>query len=236
MTSPMVFDFVVLPRIIAKERGIPRYFTGSPCSHGHTSSRYTNSKICCGCTERRNAIKHAKHKDSQNQRRRLRYAENEAARNKIRADAKKYYLEKNDQAKAARKRYYEEHRPRMVSLQVAYAKTRSAIDPLYRMRSRLRTLVKSALKRKAIRASKRTTELLGCSIETALQHLEHKFAPGMSWQNHGEWHIDHIAPLASAKTENDLYRLCHYTNLQPLWAKENLVKGARIAPLTPEGI
>ncbi len=52
----------------------------------------------------------------------------------------------------------------------------------------------------------------------------------MSWDNHTKygWHIDHIIPLASAKTEEELKSLCHYTNLQPLWAKENLSKGAKI--------
>jgi hypothetical protein len=49
----------------------------------------------------------------------------------------------------------------------------------------------------------------------------------MTWSNMGEWHIDHIKPLATAKTEKDVYELNHYTNLQPLWAKDNLSKGAK---------
>ena len=49
----------------------------------------------------------------------------------------------------------------------------------------------------------------------------------MSWENHGEWHIDHKKPLASAKTEEELKKLCHYTNLQPLWALDNIRKGAK---------
>ena len=50
----------------------------------------------------------------------------------------------------------------------------------------------------------------------------------MSWENQGKWHIDHITPLSSAKTEEEVYRLCHYTNLQPLWAEDNLKKGSKI--------
>lgn len=50
----------------------------------------------------------------------------------------------------------------------------------------------------------------------------------MTWENRGEWHIDHIIPLASASTEEELLALCHYTNLQPLWAFDNLSKGAKI--------
>jgi hypothetical protein len=52
----------------------------------------------------------------------------------------------------------------------------------------------------------------------------------MSWDNYGfyGWHIDHVIPLSSAKTEEEVYKLCHYTNLQPLWAEDNLKKGSKI--------
>ena len=50
----------------------------------------------------------------------------------------------------------------------------------------------------------------------------------MTWENYGEWHIDHIIPLDSANDENELYSLCYYTNLQPLWGNENIRKGAKI--------
>jgi hypothetical protein len=50
----------------------------------------------------------------------------------------------------------------------------------------------------------------------------------MCWENRNEWHIDHIVPLSSAKTEDEVYGLCHYTNLQPLWAKDNLQKSNKL--------
>jgi len=56
-------------------------------------------------------------------------------------------------------------------------------------------------------------------------YLEKKFVSGMTWENHGDWHIDHVIPLASAINEQEMLKLCHYTNLQPLWAKDNLSKG-----------
>ena len=75
---------------------------------------------------------------------------------------------------------------------------------------------------------KKTEELLGCSMDFFILHLESLMKPGMTLQNHGQWHIDHIFPLSSAKTEEEIYKLNHYTNLQPLWAEENLSKGNKL--------
>jgi hypothetical protein len=58
--------------------------------------------------------------------------------------------------------------------------------------------------------------------------MENKFTEGMSWDNQGKWHIDHIIPLSSANSEEEIYKLFHYTNLQPLWAKDNLSKHNKI--------
>ena len=72
--------------------------------------------------------------------------------------------------------------------------------------------------------------MIGCSPQFLKEHLEKQFKDGMNWENYGlyGWHIDHIIPLSSAQNEDDIYKLCHYTNLQPLWAKDNLSKGNRI--------
>jgi hypothetical protein len=73
---------------------------------------------------------------------------------------------------------------------------------------------------------------LGCSVEELKILLELKFAPGMTWDNWGigkdKWNIDHIRPLASASDQQELEKLCHYTNLQPLWFIDNIVKGDKI--------
>ena len=67
---------------------------------------------------------------------------------------------------------------------------------------------------------------LGCNIESLKRHLESKFQPGMSWANQGRWHIDHIIPLShfDLADRKELQKACHYTNLQPLWAWQNLKK------------
>ena len=75
-----------------------------------------------------------------------------------------------------------------------------------------------------------TFDIIGCTPQFLKEYLEKQFTKDMSWENHGlfGWHIDHIIPLSSANTEEELYKLCHYTNLQPLWAKDNLAKSNKL--------
>ena len=81
--------------------------------------------------------------------------------------------------------------------------------------------------------SDRTIKLLGCSFSELVSYLERQFKEGMSWDNYGRqgWHMDHIVPCAAFDlTDPDQQKKCfHYTNLQPLWAKDNLEKGPRMA-------
>jgi hypothetical protein len=76
----------------------------------------------------------------------------------------------------------------------------------------------------------KTFDLIGCSPLELKEHIQNKFQEGMSWENHGlfGWHIDHIIPISSANCLEDLKKLCHYTNLQPLWALDNILKRDKI--------
>jgi hypothetical protein len=87
---------------------------------------------------------------------------------------------------------------------------------------------------KGIRKTTGTEELVGCSANELKAHLESQFKPGMSWDNYGKWHVDHIKPCASFDlTQEEEQRKCfHFTNLQPLWEYENLSKGISEKPLT----
>lgn len=73
-------------------------------------------------------------------------------------------------------------------------------------------------------------ELIGCSKKYLKKYIENKFKQNMTWNNHGKWHIDHIKPCVSFNLEydNELKKCFHYTNLQPLWAKDNIIKGSKI--------
>jgi hypothetical protein len=81
---------------------------------------------------------------------------------------------------------------------------------------------------KNIRKNNTTFYIIGCLPNQLKEHLEKQFNGNMSWDNYGKWHIDHIIPLSSAKNEDEVYKLCNYTNLQPLWAEDNLKKSNKI--------
>ena len=95
---------------------------------------------------------------------------------------------------------------------------------------RIKTVLRSRLRMAVVNKYSHTMDLVGCSIEELMKHLESQFQDGMSWDNYGEWHIDHIRPCASFDLLNEEeQRACfHYSNLQPLWAVDNLRKGSKL--------
>jgi hypothetical protein len=107
-------------------------------------------------------------------------------------------------------------------------KERRKKDPVYHMMNKVRCRLRKYLITLNITKKNKTFDIVGCTPQELKEYLEKKFINGMTWENRSEWHIDHIIPLSSAKTEEELYKLCHYTNLQPLWAEENMKKGNKI--------
>jgi hypothetical protein len=118
----------------------------------------------------------------------------------------------------ARRRTTDEHK----LYHRAYCRNKYNNDTNYRLALNLRNRLSYA-----IRCRVSAVRDLGCSIEDLKRHLESKFQEGMTWENYGSWHIDHIKPLAAFNLQDseDLRFACHYSNLQPLWAKDNLKKG-----------
>jgi hypothetical protein len=113
---------------------------------------------------------------------------------------------------------------------VTYTKNRKQVDELFKLKITIRNRIRGFLKLKNITKKNTTFNIIGCTPEYLKKHIESLFTEGMCWENHGlhGWHIDHIIPLSNGKTEDDIHRLCHYTNLQPLWAKDNLRKKNKI--------
>jgi hypothetical protein len=109
-----------------------------------------------------------------------------------------------------------------------YQRERKKTNPLFKMKCNLRKRTWEAFKNKGYSKTSKTQEMLGVDWEVAKAHIERQFTKGMNWNNYGEWHIDHIIPLASANNKEELMKLCHYSNLQPLWAEDNLSKSDKI--------
>ena len=97
-------------------------------------------------------------------------------------------------------------------------------DPMTGFIQIMRQCVRKSFKRNGYTKKSRAHIILGTDWSVVKLHMESLFKEGMTWNNHGEWHIDHIIPISSGKTEYEGVKLCNYSNLQPLWAEENLLK------------
>lgn len=153
-----------------------------------------------------------------------------ASRN--REDLREYYriLRFSRQDEYNEKQRVRNKRPEYLAYRRKLRKHKHDTDPNFRIMQSLRTRVQSVLK--GLSKSQRTIELLGCDVVFLRMHLEAQFQQGMNWGNYGQWHIDHIVPCASFDLQDKAQQnTCfNYTNLQPLWAKDNLQKGANIIP------
>jgi len=139
------------------------------------------------------------------------YKAKQSARDRKRWADKKRRFEENPEAK-------EKHYAYMQALHDKRMK-----ESLYASKYKLRKLVAATFERIKQNKPANTLTLLGCSWEEARAHIESQFKEGMNWQNHGEWHLDHIKPVNTFNNEN-LHLMNHITNLRPLWAHENLAR------------
>lgn len=106
-----------------------------------------------------------------------------------------------------------------------YRKIRKLYDYKFKIITNIRSRLRSALNVKKWSKKTSFSQYIGCDKENLIKYIESKFKNNMSWKNYGEWQIDHIIPLSSAQTIEEIYALSHYTNLQPLWKIDNLKKG-----------
>ncbi len=91
-------------------------------------------------------------------------------------------------------------------------KNKISSDPLFKFIHGIRNNVYKAFKRTNNNKKDKTTDIIGCSMEEFKEYIASKFSEGMSFENYGEWHLDHIIPISSAKTYEEALQLCHYTN------------------------
>jgi hypothetical protein len=152
------------------------------------------------------------------------------------AKRKADYAKQPEVFKAKAKNWKEENPERRAKTESEYRKRRYRQDPVYALETLCRARILMAFSAKRIRKGSPTETMIGCSYQELRSHLELRFSTGMTWANRGTaWHIDHRIPLSSASTPEELTSLCHFSNLQPLWAADNYAKGAKM-PLEWEGL
>jgi hypothetical protein len=144
---------------------------------------------------------------------------------------KKYRENNKESIRLAHQKYEKENRS--ILNEKRFIKLKN--NPLQKLSANLRTLISGTFKNKGYSKKSKTCNILGCSFEEFKLHIETNFEEWMNWQNHGKynylpntgWDLDHIIPLNSAKTEEDVIKLNHYSNFQPLcsYINRNVKKG-----------
>jgi hypothetical protein len=119
-------------------------------------------------------------------------------------------------------------RKQRVNKVMNYIRRRLLRDPLYKSKLRIRSLIGQVFIKMNYTKKSICTEILGTDWKGFQSHIESKFKEGMTWENYGEWEYDHIIPISIAKNEEEIIKLNHYTNFQPLWKEENKLKSNKI--------
>jgi len=141
----------------------------------------------------------------------------------IKSYKSEYYVKNKQLLKKQHKQWLENNS----EYRYLYQKNRIATDNLFAFKTRCRNLTRWSFNCKGFKKETQTEKLLGISIDMFFKWIEMQFAPGMSWNNRNLWHLDHIIALKSAKTEQEIKDLCVFTNIRPIWAKENLEKSSK---------
>lgn len=130
-------------------------------------------------------------------------------------EARKKWLEENpDYYLYYGRKYFEDNKEIILKKQREYRRKNKNIDTIIKNRVRARIW-------QSVTKTGSTIEYLGCDIEFYKQYLENLFAEGMSWDNYGEWEIDHIKPIKLFNLETEVFEAFHYSNTQPLWKEDN---------------
>ena len=135
------------------------------------------------------------------------------------------WREKNtEHVKAYAKKYHAENS----HIRRANMNRRYAEDQLFNLRCRMRSRTLTAFRQKGFSKDTKTALMLGCTWEELKSHIEAQFVDGMSWESFDDIEVDHVIPVASAKTKEELLPLFHFSNLQPLWRWDNRLKSDKM--------
>lgn len=145
---------------------------------------------------------------------------------------KKWYEQNKEHRKQYIKEYREKNADKIRTNKRIYQKNKKDTDPIYKLISNFRTAIYQVLKENNVKKNGHYFEILKYSPEELIYHLEKQFIDGMTWDNYGEWHVDHIKPISSFKIQeigdDEFIKCWSLENLQPLWALDNLRKSNTI--------
>jgi len=217
------------------------------------SSNVRNKQVCSSeCAKRRKSIQnkkwHAANREKINARMKDYYEEN---KEKI-LSRQKERMTLSEEARLAKKERAKRYHKKSIELRLQsgekirrYNKSRQSDeadrsqinkrrreryqeDDLFALTARVRALVNKGVRDMNLQKSESTEKYLGCDFATFKNHIESNFKKGISWENRDKWHIDHIVPISTAKTEQEFILLSNYKNLQPMWAEENIAKSNKL--------
>jgi hypothetical protein len=235
MTEDRIME--IISRAEAKRLGITHYFTGNPCKNGHVTRRYVSGKSCIKCAEMKRQKWRIENREHERQYGEI-YRQNNP--DKI-AESKSRYNSKCSSKLRSREYSSNYHRKNRVEINTRksewakanresrreYKRNYEKENPLYSFTRRSLSRIENAITTDRI---DRAELQLGYTQDDFKSHIESLFEPGMSWDNRNEWHIDHIIPISLwlEVGVTDIKVINALDNLQPLWAADNLSKGARI--------
>jgi hypothetical protein len=153
----------------------------------------------------------------------------EKNKEKINLRHKKYYENNKENLLEYQKNHRQINKEKINEKRKIYDRKKRQVDFLFKSKKNIKCLIRNSFKIRGYNNQSRIYEILGCSYDEFKIYIESQFEPWMNWNNHGlyngelnyGWDIDHIIPLSSAKTEEEILRLNHYTNLRPLCSKIN---------------
>ena len=146
--------------------------------------------------------------------------------------SKTWYEENKEHCKEYHKKWREENIDKFRQIKRDYERNRKSIDPLYKLICNFRTAIYTVLKENNITKFGHYFDILGYTPEELINHLEKQFTEGMTWENYGEFHIDHKLPISSFNIkeigDEEFMKCWSLDNLQPMWGEENIRKSNKV--------
>ena len=148
-------------------------------------------------------------------------------KDKINENKKRWYKENPEKVKLIRQRWRTSKTCK--NYMKKYKKKRLNQDHLYKLRENISSLIRNSISYRGYRKNGTKVEkILGCSVDEFKLHIEKQFEKNMNWDNYGEWEFDHVIPNSFGKNYEDIINLNHFSNFQPLWRLDNILKSNKI--------